>query len=272
MDKAGVPVDQREQIPPLRQAQGRNDTADVPKIMIAVLSTYERHGWPTKDLADWLACLRNNPNYAWQHSFCHNFIPAAGARNTIANSFKDCGADWILMLDNDMSPPLRLLDTIKNAPADAMVVVPKFFLWDETNISLKLCWGWHPGTEPVDPLTGHVKLESKYYELHQCGTGAIFIRPEVFQKLPAPWFFYSYDAMNNMTSTEDINFCVKLREAGMKIYGFGGLTVGHHHTVNLAALARLLFDVRQEAVSQETPASPAVEVGKVSLVPEETNA
>jgi len=236
---------------------------NVPKIMIAILTTYERHGWPTKDLADWLACLRNNAHYAWQHTFCHNFIPAAGGRNTIANSFKDCGADWILMIDNDMSPPMNLLDAIKNAPADAMVVVPKFFLWDETNLSLKLCWGWDDGTEPKDLATGKVKIESKYYELFKCGTGAIFIRPEVFQKIPAPWFFYSYDEMKNMTATEDINFCLRLREHGMKIYGFGGLTVGHHHTVNLAALARLLYDVKQEPA-----ASPVAENGEVSLAPE----
>lgn len=241
-----------------------SEEVTVPKIMIAILTTYERHGWPTKDLADWLACLRNNPNYAWQHMFAHNFIPAAGARNTVASTFKDCGADWILMIDNDMSPPLNLLDAIKNAPADAMVVAPKFFLWDETNLSLKLCWGWHPGTEPIDAVTGNVRLESKYYELHQCGTGAIFIRPQVFQKIPPPWFWYSYDAVNNMTSTEDINFCVKVREHSMKIYGFGGLTVGHHHTVNLAALARLLYDVKTEPVG-----SPLAEDGKVSLARQE---
>jgi hypothetical protein len=242
---------------------------NVPKILIAILTTYERQGWPTKDLADWLANLRCNANYAWQHTFCHNFIPAAGARNTICDSFKDCGADWILMIDNDMSPPMNLLDAIKDAPADAMVVVPKFFLWDETNLSLKLCWGWDEDAAggdcaPKDPATGKVRIESKYYPLFKCGTGAIFVRPEVFQKIPAPWFFYTYDEMKNMTATEDINFCLKLREHGMKIYGYGGMTVGHHHTVNLAALARLLYDVKEEPVAR-----PAAENGEVSLAPQE---
>jgi len=94
-----------------------------------------------------------------------------------------------------------------------------------------------------------VKIESKYYELFKCGTGAIFIRPEVFQKIPAPCSSIPIRD-EEQTATEDINFCVKLREHGMKIYGYGGWTVGHHHTVNLAALARLLYDVKPEAITQ----------------------
>lgn len=237
---------------------------NVPKIMIVILTTYERHGWPTKGIADFLACLRSNPNYAWQHTFADNFIPAASARNVVANSFKEVGADWILMLDNDMTPPMNLLDAIKDAPADAMVVVPKFYLWDESHMSLKLCWGWHPGTEPVDAATGYARIEKKFYPLQKCGTGAIFIRPEVFRKVPPPWFFYTYDEMHSMTATEDINFSLKLQDHGMKIYGNGGLTVGHHHTVNLAVLAKMLYDVKPAA-------SPAAEeVPRVSLAPQET--
>ena len=238
-----------------------------PRIMVAILTTHERNGWPTKDLADWLSSLHDQ---SIGYTFCHNFVPAAGARNTVAGCFKDRGFDWILMLDNDMSPPGNLLDAIKNVPADAMVVAPKFFMWDETNLSLKLCWGWDEDAAgsgyapPKDPVTGQVRVESKFYQLRKCGTGAIFICPEVFQKIPPPWFWYTYDAMGNQKVTEDINFCDKLHEHGMKIYGFGGLTVGHHHTVNLAALARLLYDVKQEPV-----ASPVAEDGRVSLTRQE---
>jgi len=107
-------------------ASGRAEVT-VPKILIAFSQLNERHGWPTKDLADWLANLRCNANYAGSTPSATTLFPAAGARNTIAHNFKDCGADWILMVDNDMSPPMNLLDAIKDAPADALVVVPKFF-------------------------------------------------------------------------------------------------------------------------------------------------
>lgn len=235
---------------------------NVPRILICILSTYERHGWPTKELSDWLANLRCNASYAWQHTFAHNFIPAAGARNTIAESFKDCGADWLLMIDNDMSPPANLLDTIKDAPEDAGVVVPKFYLWDETNRLLKLCWGME-SNKVVDGRQMAL-IEDKYYELNKCGTGAIFIRPSVFQKIPAPWFWYSYDAMQNMTGTEDINFAKKVLEHGFKIYGYGGITVGHHHTVNLAVLAKLLYDHQEEKIHHGDTETEKENVSSVS--------
>jgi hypothetical protein len=232
---------------------------NVPKILICILSTYERQGWPTKELADWLANLRCNANYAWQHTFVHNFIPAASARNTIAHNFKDCGADWILMIDNDMSPPANLLDSIKDVPADASVVVPKFYLWDETHKSLKLCWGMDTpdivqGGKPM------IRIEEKYYPLNKCGTGAIFIRPKVFQEIKPPWFWYTYDEMLAMTATEDINFALKVLEHGFKIYGWGGCTVGHHHTVNLAVLASLLYDKTSE--TPECPSGVSVDRGE----------
>lgn len=233
----------------------------IPKVLIAILTTHERVGWPTKQLADWLGNLRCNPSYAWQHTFAHNFIPAAGARNTIAKNFKDCGADWILMLDNDMVPPDNLLDAIKEAPSDAGVVVPKFYLWDETQRKVTLCWGIE---NPALTPSGHVAIDSdKYYLLNKCGTGAIFVRPEVFQKVPPPWFFYTYDDDANMTATEDINFALKIREHGIKIYGFGGVTVGHYHNVNLAILAQVLFDKKSSEVAERP--SPASVDDRVSL-------
>ena len=37
-----------------------------PKILVAILTTYEQTGWPSKELADWLAQQRFDENYEWQ--------------------------------------------------------------------------------------------------------------------------------------------------------------------------------------------------------------
>src|SRR5579872_5096898 len=113
----------------------------VPKILICILTTYERSGWPHPDLLDFVYSLRFNFSYATAFVKAHNFIPAAGARNFFCRNMKDTDADWLLMIDNDMSPGPDLLDTIKDAPEDAMVVVPRFHLWDHNAGTTKLCWG-----------------------------------------------------------------------------------------------------------------------------------
>jgi hypothetical protein len=213
----------------------------VPQILICIFSTYERTGWYHPELGVFLESLRENNSYATLYSKSHNFIPIEGGRNTAANAYKDFPADWIVFVDNDMSPPMNILDCVKDAPADAGVVVPKFFLWDETNLQANLCWGSNQGAERVYNLEAQ-----KWHELDKCGTGLIFIRPEVFRKIPAPWFWRTYDDLCNMTSTEDINFALKVREHGFKIYGNSKFEVGHHHSCNLSAVARAINNARIE--------------------------
>ncbi len=234
----------------------------VPKILICILTTYERSGWPHPDLLDFVYSLRFNFSYATALVKAHNFIPAAGARNFFCRNMRDTDADWLLMIDNDMSPGANLLDTIKHAPEDAMVVVPRFHLWDHDAGTTKLCWGLER-----DPMVlpggagakGH-KIESGFHELTKCGTGAIFIRPALFSKIPAPWFWYTINDDQSMVATEDINFCTKVREHGYKIYGNANVEVGHHHTVNLLRLNEVLYgdgEVRPQA--KEASARPRVE-------------
>lgn len=219
------------------------------KILICVLCHYERSGWVQPGLMDFLVGLRYNMEYATVVTKAFNFIPAAAARNFLANQIltAEPQPDWVLMLDNDMEPPDNLFEVIKNAPEDASVVVPKFYLWDAAAVSTKLCWGMDESLlEEAPNGKKGFKIERKYYELTKCGTGAIFIRPDVFRKLDAPWFEYKYDKLGNMIGTEDIYFCERVIAGGMKIYGYGGIHVKHHHTVELSLISKILFPEKSE--------------------------
>lgn len=212
----------------------------VPKILICVLTTYERSGWPHPKLLEFVYTLPYNMDYATRMVSVHNCIPAAGARNWFCENMllSDPQPDWILMLDNDMSPPANLLDTIKDAPADAAVIVPRFHLWDHDAGTTKICWGF---PDAAFDESKKLEMQPKFYELTKCGTGAIFIKPEVFRKVPRPWFFYTIDEMQRMIATEDVNFSLKVIEHGFKIYGNAKVEVGHHHTVDLMRLNGILY-------------------------------
>lgn len=234
------------------------------KILVCVLTTHERQGWVCKHLAEWIANLRFNPNYLTHVAFAHNFIPAASARNFFCRTLKDATPkpDWLLMIDNDMAPNDDLLDSVKDAPEDASIVVPRFMMWDEGKPRATLCWGMD--RSPQQDSTTFDVIPGKFYELTKCGTGAIFIKPEVFSKIEMPYFWYTYNSDMGMDGTEDINFCKKVRDAGLKIYGNGSVDVGHYHNVNLSILAKLICDTRdkKELDKSESLGSVAIDESK----------
>lgn len=224
------------------------DVQPITKVLICVLTTHERGGWVNRHLLEWLVNLRFNPNYQTHVTTAHNFIPAASARNFFCKHVKDLEPrpDWLLMIDNDMVPCDNMLDAIKSAPADASIVVPRFVMWDEGKPRMSLCWGMD--AEIVPEKDGHQIFTVEpgtYYPLTKCGSGAIFIRPEVFDKIDMPYFWYDYNEDGGMCATEDINFCKKVRAAGLKLYGSGSHDCGHFHNVNLSIVAKLIDDTRK---------------------------
>ncbi len=215
----------------------------IPKILICILCGYERHYWIAPQLLDFVISLKYRQDYSTHVVKAYNFIPAAGARNFFAAQVLTAvpQPDWVLMLDADMGPPDNLLDTVKDVPKDADIVVPMFHLWDGDAHKTKLCWGMDDSKmKTYNGKAGLIVEKNKYYELNKCGTGAIFIKPEVFKKIQPPWFEYKFDSLGNMTGTEDISFCEKALTAGIKIYGWGGCTVSHFHTIDIADIHKIL--------------------------------
>jgi hypothetical protein len=202
------------------------------KIVFGILSTYERHGWHHPSLTQFFADLPFTTGTSYRMIPINNFIPAAAGRNVFCKQLKDCDADWLCMIDNDMVIPDNFLDTLKDVPADADIVVPAFYIWDQTSLNLTLCWGWDGAA-----ADGRTKqLPPGFHELTKAGTGAIFLRPSVFNKLPYPYFQYEWNEDAGLKATEDIPFCIRAREAGIKIYGNPSVIVGHYHSVELSTL------------------------------------
>ena len=220
-------------------------TSEPTKIAFAVLSTYERGGWIHPSILQFFCELPFKTGYAFRMIPIHNFIPAASGRNVFCKAMKDNDADWICMIDNDMSMPDNLLDAVKDAPADADIVCPTFYMWDQTNLNLTLCWG-------MDNVpTGVVShMAPGYHELTKCGTGVIFIKPKVFREMEYPYFRYVNNGDGSMTGTEDIQFCLDARAKGFKIYGCTQVKVGHYHSVELGSLWDW-YDRRKSQVEAE---------------------
>jgi hypothetical protein len=201
-----------------------------PKFVFVVLSTYEREGWIHPSIFQYFCDTPLATGRAYRVIPVHNFKPAASGRNVVAQHLKDVDADWIVMIDNDMHVNGDFLKTVENAPEDASIVVPRFYMWNQAKLALTLCWGMN------DAPSGRRQFQDGFYPLTKCGTGVIFIRPAVFRALEYPYFKYLYNADGGIDGTEDVQFCLAAIEKGFKIYGNWDVSVGHYHSVELGSM------------------------------------
>lgn len=87
----------------------------------------------------------------------------------------------------------------------------------------------------------HVPDEECYsgdlIEIEATGTGCMCIKTDVFKKVEPPWF--KYGANEGRKVGEDIYFCNKVRQAGLKIYADTSVQIDHMATV---AVNRPLYE------------------------------
>lgn len=159
-------------------------------------------------------------------SMSYSFITVKGAevgeaRNHIAQYTKDVKAKFLLMLDDDVFPPeyavQKLMFAMLNKP-DVMAcagivytksVIPNPLVFEHNGSGSY--FNWKKGQ--VFEVPGFIS------------TGCMLVKAEVFDKLDAPWF-KTTDYPDKMT--EDVYFCLKLRDAGYKILAHGGVLCGHY--------------------------------------------
>jgi GT2 family glycosyltransferase len=199
-----------------------------PSVFVAIFSGTERHNWLCPEFAQFFAALTLEQRAVTVHTQ-HETRPIDYARNLAVRAFLASGLDWLLMADNDMGLPSNLLKLLDWAPANADVVVPRFYRamsLANGGVGVQRCW----------ELLESAKDEP-WPELIAGGTGCMAIRRSVFQRVRPPWFRFAYAEDGRITKGEDISFCERTRAAGCRIFGCQSITVQHYHTVGLASLA-----------------------------------
>ncbi len=83
------------------------------------------------------------------------------------------------------------------------------------------------GKMVTDGSVANFVMPQDLFKVAGIGTGMMLIKLSVFDKLePAPWFVAWEDEFGNH-HTEDIEFCIKAREAGFDIWCSPTIQVGH---------------------------------------------
>ena len=164
----------------------------------------------------------------------------ATARNKIAQAAIDEGADYVLMVDNDVVLPE---DTLVNMLDDLKDVCLGYYAHrDADNIyrgRTSVCKLYQPdGTKyfnyPLDSEytaeelrelrdTGVTKLQ-----IHGGGMGCAFINTNIFRSIQYPWYdWVNYPGEKRGMLSEDLYFCELCRKARIQIYTDTRIGCGH---------------------------------------------
>ncbi len=152
----------------------------------------------------------------------HPYGVIDGVRNRVAEG---------VLLDDEFTHVLYL-DSDQKHPIDIVPRLAKWILEDhERLIVAGLYFNRRPPYAPNVWMKGEDGL---YYQAHNwgqgliegidlVGTGCLLINKKVFEMLDRPWFYNSYEGIqekkgNFVFPGEDIGFCKKARAAGIEIY------------------------------------------------------
>jgi hypothetical protein len=134
--------------------------------------------------------------------------------------------DWILWVDSDIEFTPEHVLTLIRARKDVVSGLYRMNSDEEV---------WCAGYIDLDHFAEHgymPRLKGEVSGLQKvdwCGMGFMLIRRGVFERLSYPWFTQQVvegPGFREATS-EDVGFCLKLRDAGIDIWVHGGVVVGH---------------------------------------------
>jgi len=158
----------------------------------------------------------------------------ATARNNIAQKAINLGADYVLMIDNDVTPPkqalLWLLEEVKDVQLGYYAHRNADNLYTGRVSVCKL----GPFNYPLESeftgaeMTDMKEKGVKKVRIHGGGMGCALIKTDIFRALPYPWYdWVNYTDKNRSMLSEDLYFCEHCRKHNIPIFTDVRVGCGH---------------------------------------------
>lgn len=162
------------------------------------------------------------------------------ARNKIAQKALEVGADYLLMVDNDVTPPK---DALVNLMSHNVEICSGFYMHRDSStnaVTEQTCickrqkpdGSYYFGYPRESEYTAQELREKRengecLIEIHGGGMGCILIKVDVFAEVPYPWFdWVNYGKGIGMLS-EDLFFCESCRNEGYRLFADTRVACGH---------------------------------------------
>lgn len=167
----------------------------------------------------------------------------AKSRNIVVSHFlNNTKADWLLMLDADERISVEAFDKlVKTADSkEKRFVAGLYFgaLWEGANLRpVPLIFNTDE-TGGINPWDNYP--QDSVVEISAAGTGCMLIHRSVFLEIQAAanplqgpdWCWFQDGPIGeNRWLSEDLSFCARVSQAGIKMYANTGATLGHHKDI-----------------------------------------
>lgn len=166
---------------------------------------------PTRERVHWITAtrmqeIRDSRKHVPPVLYKAGHLSAANTRNKIVRDFLESEAKVLFMVDDDVSPPTRLLSLADHAIEWGMIGVPTPVFYTDVGVYWNV---WGEDRQPLRRMRGGIE------KVHGIGTAVCVIHRLVLEHLPADPFFVSMEEEGEVS--DDVNFCNMLRDAGHKI-------------------------------------------------------
>ena len=199
--------------------------------MISVLCGRERDQWINPRLAERLfQCIADgmSSKRTVAVDLIQGVYPVENARNRAVENFLGSPFQWLLMLDNDVIPPLNFLKIITEAESEGKFLfgVPTPMIGDKG-----LQWNIAHREDEVQ-CAFNVTLPAGWNRCDFLGGSFLAARRPVFEAIKNNWF-------NRLPNKgEDFSFCQRAQDAGFQPWFTGDYQCDHIHSASLRELMR----------------------------------
>jgi len=179
-----------------------------------------------------------------EHECLFEFVrgyDTASARNNIAVKAQELNADYVMMIDSDVTPKR---DALLNLISHDVDVVMGFYMHrnsksNETTDRTCACKLLNQNGVPyfnypsesqlmVDELRELRESGEHLTQIHGGGMGCVLIKTYIFDMLRYPWFdWVNYPDDNRGILSEDLYFCEQCKNEGIPVYVDSRVSCGH---------------------------------------------
>ena len=171
-------------------------------------------------------------------------IPIDSSRNRMVKHFLKSNNDYLLMIDDDITPPsdiLKMTEHGKDIISALCFVIQNgvpypLLMRKEEEKGYKILTG-----EGIDTVT----------RVGGVGTGCLMMSRKALETIKAPWFLFPRDEYGIMSLGEDYYFSRKAEEAGFELFVDITKQCGHTKDIDLKALSVRFTELMTKKIGGE---------------------